>query len=131
VRILVADDHEVVRRAMRALLESHEGLEVCGEAENGHAAIKKVQELKPDLVILDIAMPILNGLEAAKIIKELYPDTSILAYSILHSDGFLNLSRKIGFDAYVSKSDGVLAVLKAIDEVQRRRSQRELNRLDA
>jgi CheY-like chemotaxis protein len=122
MRILIADDHEAVRRGVRALLDSRDGWKVCGEADNGRAAIEKTKEVRPDLVILDIAMPVVNGFDAAKVIKELYPDTAILAYSILQSEGFLNESRRIGFDGYISKSDGARAVLKAVDEVQHRRS---------
>ena len=70
MRILIADDHEVVRRGMRALLEPQDGLETCAEAESGEAAIEKAKEVKPDLAILDIVMPILNGFAAAKAIKE-------------------------------------------------------------
>jgi DNA-binding NarL/FixJ family response regulator len=122
MRILIADDHEAVRRGVRALLESQDGWKVCGEADNGRAAIEKAKEFRPDLAILDIAMPFVNGFDAAKIIKDLYPDTAILAYSILQSEGFLNESRRIGLDGYISKSDGARAVLKAVDEVQHRRS---------
>ena len=127
MRILLADDHEPVRRVMRALFETQREWKVCGEADNGQTAIQKAKELKPDLVILDIAMPVLNGFDAARTIKELLPDTAILAYSILQSEGFLNESRRIGFDGYISKSDGLRAMLNAVDEVQRRRSQPQAN----
>ena len=122
MKILIADDHAAVRRGMRALLEFHEGWEVCGEAENGQDAIEKTKQAKPDLVILDVAMPALSGFEVAKLIKELYPETAILAYSILQSEAFLNEALRLGMDAYVSKSGGVQALVKAIEEVQHRRS---------
>lgn len=122
MKILIADDHETVRRGVRMLMESHEGWTVCGEAANGHEAIEKTKEMRPDLVILDMAMPVTNGFEAARVIKELYPGTAIVAYSILQSEGFLKEALRIGMDGYVSKSEGARAVLKAIDEVQRRRS---------
>ena len=112
---------------MRALLECQDGWMVCGEADNGKTAIERAKELKPDLVILDIAMPVVNGFDAARAIKQLFPDTPILAFSILQSEGFLNESRRIGFDAYISKSDGLRAMLNAVDEVQRRRSQPQAN----
>lgn len=112
---------------MRALLETQRGWNVCGEAGDGREAIERTKELKPDLVILDIAMPVLNGFDTARAIKELFPDTSILAYSILQSEGSLHESRRIGFDGYVSKSDGSRAMLTAVDEVQRRRSQPSAN----
>ena len=66
LRILVADDHEIVRRGLVSLLKSHPGWEVCGEAQEGRQAVDKAKELKPDIVILDIGMPNLNGLEAAR-----------------------------------------------------------------
>ena len=122
MKILIADDHAAVRRGMRALLEFHEGWEVCGEAENGQDAIEKTKQAKPDLVILDVAMPALSGFEVAKLIKELYPETAILSYSILQSEAFLNEALRLGMDAYVSKSGGVQALVKAIEEVQHRRS---------
>lgn len=122
MKILIADDHEAVRRGIRALLEFHEGWQVCGEADNGQDAIEQTKRAKPDLVILDIAMPALNGFEAAKLIKRLYPETAILAYSILQSKAFLNEALRIGMDGYISKSAGGQAVLKAVEEVQHRRS---------
>jgi DNA-binding NarL/FixJ family response regulator len=73
MKILVADDHEAVRLAVRALVESQAGWEVCGEADNGQTAIDKAKEVRPDLAILDIALPVVNGFEVAEVIKELYP----------------------------------------------------------
>lgn len=127
MRILLADDHEVMRHCVRSMLESKGEWIVCGEADNGRVAIEKAKELKPDLVILDIAMPLVNGFEAARAIKGLLPDTAILAYTILKSEGFLNESQRIGFDGYISKSDGSRTLLNAIREVERRRSQPEAN----
>jgi DNA-binding NarL/FixJ family response regulator len=98
MRILVADDHEAVRRGLRALLESQDSWKVYAEAENGLTAIEKAKEIRPDVAILDIALPVVKGFEAAKVIKELHPDTAILAYSILQSEGFRNEARRIGLD---------------------------------
>ncbi|MFZ0335596.1 MAG: response regulator transcription factor [Candidatus Acidiferrales bacterium] len=124
---MLADDHEVLRHCIRSLLESQDNWIVCGEAGNGRVAIERAKELKPDLVILDIAMPLVNGFEAARAIKDFLPDTAILAYTVLQSEGFLNEWQRIGFDGYVSKSDGSRKLLNAIREVQRRRSRPEMH----
>ena len=95
MRILIADDSAPVRQSMRALFESRSGWKICGEADNGEAAIEKTQELKPDVVVLDLAMPLVNGFIAAKIIKETSPDTAILLYSVYYSATFENEARKL------------------------------------
>src|SRR5271170_6957171 len=77
-RIFIADDHDVVRCGIRTLLESHAGWSVCGEARDGREAVTKVAELKPDLVVLDVAMPMLNGMDAARQILKARPGTPIL-----------------------------------------------------
>lgn len=122
MRILIVDDHEAIRRGLRALLQSHSGWKVCAEADNGQTAIEKAKDVRPDLVILDLAMPIVNGFEAARAIKCLCPATAILAYSVLESEAFVKEAQRIGVDAYISKSDGTQALLNAISEVQRHRS---------
>ena len=119
MRILLADDFEVVRRSLRVLLETQRGWTICGEAETGREAVEKTMELKPDLVILDVSMPVLNGFGAAKAIKELSPETTILVYSVHGSEAFQNEARRIGIDGYVSKSDGGQAILRVIDGLQR------------
>ncbi|MFZ3330099.1 MAG: response regulator transcription factor, partial [Candidatus Acidiferrales bacterium] len=85
-RILVADDHAVVRRGVRSLLESQSGLEVCCEASNGVEAIEYVKKSKPDLVLLDLTMPEMNGLEVARVIREESPDTEILIFTMHFSE---------------------------------------------
>lgn len=80
-RIVIADDHEIVRSGLKALLEDA-GWQVCGEAENGEEAVKKVSELQPDLVILDISMPVMNGFQAAQAIRELAPEIKIALFSM-------------------------------------------------
>lgn len=121
MRILLADDHEAVRRGMRALLETQDGWKICGEAENGEEAIRKTKDLKPDVVILDISMPLLNGFGAARVIKEWSPNTPILVYSIYRSEAFLLEARRIGLEGYVSKSEDGPTLLMAVDAVQRNR----------
>src|ERR1700682_5227596 len=86
LRILVADDHDLMRRGVKTVLLSHPGWEICGEAKTGREAVTKSTELEPDVVILDIGMPDLNGLEAARRIRTASANTEILILSMHHSD---------------------------------------------
>ena len=81
-RIFIADDHEVVRKGLISLLEAQPGWEVCGEAGDGREAVEKASELKPDITILDIGMPSLNGLEATRQILKVNPDAKILVLTL-------------------------------------------------
>lgn len=123
MNILIADDHEVVRLRMRLLMESHVDWKVCEAVDNGQAALEKTKEHKPDIAILDVSMPVLDGFAAAKVIKELYPNTAVLVCSAYDCQAFRNEARRLGLDGYVSKSDRT-AILEAIEKVQRRRSRR-------
>jgi len=80
-RVLIVDDHLAMRRAVTRVLQSQSNVEVCGEAENGRVAIEQAQRLKPDLIVLDLSMPIMNGLEAARILRGMMPDVPILMYT--------------------------------------------------
>src|SRR5260370_9449339 len=86
VRILVADDHQVVRTGLRALLESKNGWQVCAEASNGREAVEKASQLKPDVAVLDIGMPLLNGVESTRQIRRLSPQTEILILTMPESE---------------------------------------------
>jgi DNA-binding NarL/FixJ family response regulator len=81
LRILIADDHPIIRKTVRSTLEQHPRFEVCGEAEDGVRAIEEAQRLKPDVVVLDVSMPVLGGLEAARDIKTSLPETEIVILS--------------------------------------------------
>jgi two-component system, NarL family, response regulator NreC len=81
-RILIADDHDAVRRGVRSVLPSRSNIEVCGEASNGNEAIQKALELKPDLIILELTMPVMGGFAAASELRRLLPDMPILFYSM-------------------------------------------------
>jgi DNA-binding NarL/FixJ family response regulator len=122
MRILLADDHEAIRRGMRALLETQDGWRVCGEAADGQEAVEKTKSLRPDIVILDISMPVLSGFGAARLIKERFPNTPILAYSMYRSEAFLEEARRIGLGGYVAKSEDGPTLLMAVDAVQNNRS---------
>ena len=117
LRILIVDDHEAVRAGVRAILQSREGLEVCGEAANGREAVAKAQKLLPDLVILDITMPVLDGFSAAREIHKLLPNVAILLLSMHESPNLMNIAKSSGASGYVSKSEGAAMLLRAVDSV--------------
>jgi DNA-binding NarL/FixJ family response regulator len=104
-RILIADDHPVVRRGLRALLATHAGWEVCGEACTGAEAVEQVEHLKPDVVIIDISMPQMNGFEGIRQIHTLDPNIGILVLTIHDSEPIFRGSVEAGAHAYVLKSD--------------------------
>jgi DNA-binding NarL/FixJ family response regulator len=103
-RILLADDHEIVRKGIKSLLDGQFPWEVCGEAENGREAVDKVLNLHPDLVILDLSMPVLNGIEAAREIRRLAPSTKIVIFSMHDSARVAEEAKNAGADAYLAKT---------------------------
>jgi len=103
-RILVVDDNAVVRTLVRKLLESQSDFEIAGEAENGRDAIDKAEKLKPDLIILDLVMPIMTGLDAAPLLKQLLPDVLIILFTQQEGSEVERLAQAAGIDAVVSKS---------------------------
>ena len=105
LRILIADDHELVRRGVRSLLESQPGWEVCGEASNGRQAVAEARRLVPDLVVIDIGMPVLNGLEAIRQIKAERPEIECLVLTLHESEHVVHEVLTAGAHAYVLKSD--------------------------
>jgi DNA-binding NarL/FixJ family response regulator len=116
-RILIADDHPAIRRVLRALIESHTEWQVCGDAKNGADAVEKALELKPDLVILDLAMPIVDGIRAAREISSALPETPILMHT-MHGSPAVNLeAKKAGVSKVVSKGESGNNLLNAIAEL--------------
>ena len=102
-RILLADDFDIVRSGIRALLDGPPGWEICGEAANGREAVEKTLELKPDLVVLDVSMPIMNGIEAARQIRTFAPATKIVIFSVHRSAQLLEQAKEAGVDACLAK----------------------------
>jgi two-component system, NarL family, nitrate/nitrite response regulator NarL len=119
LRILIADDHEAVRKGVCAILSSRTDVEVCGEAENGKETIEKANELKPDLIILDITMPVLNGFEAAREIRKTLPQVPILILSMHESPQLIGEAKKIGVQGYVTKTQVGGTLLEAVDKLLR------------
>ncbi len=114
-RILVADDHELMRRGMRVLLEAQPNWSVVGEAVNGREAVHMARELKPDVVILDITMPDVNGLEAARRILSDNPSMPILMFTMHSSKELVTAARDIGARGYLMKAESGSKLIDAVD----------------
>src|SRR5277367_3101359 len=121
LRILIADDHEVVRRGLVTLLQSHEGWEICGEAMDGRAAVEKAKQLKPDVVIIDIGMPSLNGLAATRQLTQLDPHCKVIVLTITDSDEVIREALDAGARGFVLKSDAARDLVSAVEALQRNR----------
>ena len=119
LRILVVDDHAVVRRGVRSLLESHEGWEVCGEATTGREAVEQSRRLRPDVVVMDLSLPELNGLDATRQILKDAPDTEVLVLTMHHSEELARDVLQAGARGYVLKSDADENLIAAVDSLRR------------
>jgi DNA-binding NarL/FixJ family response regulator len=119
LRILICDDHDLMRRGLKALLEAREGWTVCGEAETGRDAVELATKLRPDVAVLDITMPQLNGLDAAKRIKKASPHTEILILSMHYSDELVRQILDAGLRGYVVKSDSDRDLVTAVDTLSK------------
>jgi len=122
LRILVADDHDVVRTGLRTLLESRKGWQVCAEATNGRDAVDKARECKPDVAVLDIGMPLLNGVEATRQIRKVSPTTEILVLTMHDSEMMIQSVLEAGARGYILKDDAGRNLLAAVDAVRRRKA---------
>lgn len=114
ITILVADDHAIVREGLRQILNSQEDMEVLGEAEDGLQAIEKAKTLNPNVLLLDIAMPNLNGLEAIALIKESLPDLKIVVLSMYANENYVQQVLNAGALGYVLKASHASDILQAI-----------------
>jgi len=119
LRILVADDHHVVRTGLRALLESKTGWQVCAEASNGREAVQKAGELQPDVAVLDIGMPLLNGVEATRQIRKVSPGTEILILTMHDSEHMIEGVLEAGARGYILKDDADRNLLAAVEALRR------------
>jgi DNA-binding NarL/FixJ family response regulator len=119
-RVLVADDHAVVRHGLRVLLEAQPGVQVCGEAQTGLEAIDYVKKGKPDLVVLDLTMPDMNGLEVVRVIRKESLPTDVLVLTMHFSEELARELLRCGALGYVLKSDADTELLAAVDHVRHR-----------
>jgi DNA-binding NarL/FixJ family response regulator len=115
LRILVADDHEIVRRGLVSLIKSHPNWEICAEADNGRQAVEKASKSKPDIAILDIGMPVLNGLEATRQILREHPGVRILILTITDTDQAVQAVLDAGARGFLLKSDAARDLVTAVE----------------
>ena len=113
-KILVVDDHAFIRRGVRSILEPFPEWELCGEAENGQQAIEKAAKLRPAVVVMDVSMPVVDGITAAEVIKRAYPEIHVILLTLHNSQELLRRGFQAGARGYVLKSDADDELLKAL-----------------
>ena len=116
-RILIVDDGEEVRQVMRAVIEARTNYEICGEAANGAEAVEKALALKPDLMLLDVAMPMLNGVEVASVLAGSMPEMPIVLYTMYNELLGLSLATAVGAKAVISKADGISKLIECVQNL--------------
>lgn len=114
IKIFLADDHTIVRQGLAKLLEAELHIQVVGEAQDGREAVNKVQKLNPDIVIMDIAMPLLNGIEATRQIKKISPQTKIIILSMHSHDRYISELINLGASGYLLKDSTGGEIIKAV-----------------
>jgi DNA-binding NarL/FixJ family response regulator len=119
LRVLVADDHSVVRAGLRTLIESRHGWQVCGEAANGREAVELAAKLKPDIAVLDVGMPVLNGVEATRQVRKISPETEVLILTMHDSEQMVQQLVEAGCRGYILKDDADRTLLAALDALRR------------
>ena len=119
ITILLADDHQIVREGFRSLLEHESDIEVVGEAQNGRQAVELTRKLRPEVVLMDIAMPLLNGLEATRQIRKEFPDSRVLILSAHGDDAYVEQVTALGAAGFLLKETSSDVLAKAIREVQK------------
>ena len=117
VRVLVADDHEVMRLGIRNLLELQPGWSICAEANNGQEAVEKTLQFRPDVIIMDISMPVMNGLEATSLITRQHPQIPVILFSLHLSDDLYRHFNTDGIRGAVAKGDAARELVLAVQTV--------------
>jgi len=118
VRLLIVDDNSAIRSAMRSTLENYDNVQIIGEAGNGEEAIQQAAKLHPDLILMDVSMPVLDGLRAAKIIRKLYPMIRIVMFSMHKIGTFIEMAKELGASGFVAKEDDGPSLRDAIDAIR-------------
>jgi DNA-binding NarL/FixJ family response regulator len=115
LKIMIADDHDLMRRGLKTLLETHPGWKVCAEARTGREAVAMAEDRQPDIAVIDIGMPDLNGIEAARKIKKVSPNTEMLVLSVHQSDQVVREIIEAGAKGYLVKSDSDTSLVAAVE----------------
>jgi DNA-binding NarL/FixJ family response regulator len=117
IRVVLAEDHTIVREGLRALLDSRDDVVVVAEADNGHDAVKAAHEHRPHVIVMDLNMPGLNGVDATKAIREAYPDTHVLILSMYSTEEHVRPAIRAGAEGYLLKGSGLSDLVAAIKAV--------------
>ena len=118
-RVLLAEDHTIVRKGLCALLDAEPGIEVIGEAQDGREALLKAEQLHPDIVLMDITMPVLNGLEATRQIKKRFPEVKVLILTVHSDEEYIRQILRAGASGYLVKQAAPHELISAIEAIQR------------
>jgi DNA-binding NarL/FixJ family response regulator len=116
-KVIVVDDHPMIRRGVQAILNGFPEWQLCGEAENGQEGVRLAEALKPEIIIMDVSMPGLNGLEATQIIHNILPDTKILLLTLHTSTELVRSAFRAGARGYVLKSDAEHELVRALNVI--------------
>jgi two-component system response regulator NreC len=116
---LLVDDHTIVRQGIKALLDTQEGIEVVGEAEDGREAIEKAKQMAPDVIVIDITMPNLNGIEATRQIKKINPEMKVLVLTVHDNEEYIHRILQAGASGYLLKESAVSDLVSAINAVEK------------
>jgi two-component system response regulator NreC len=119
IRVLLADDHTILRAGVRLLLEAEPDIEVVGEAEDGKEALRLIESMRPQVVLMDIAMPVMNGLEATRVVHERWPDIRVLVLTMHRSDEYLFEMLQAGASGYILKGAETSEFINAIRTASR------------